>query len=1235
MLVPLAAQAQFTDVCWSENRTDSLLPVCTSVVGLPDDYEAYSYTARVEYPEYRRMTAEEVARYSLAEKYAALPAQPVVECHVGVQAKVAQLDVAFVPVVMRDGVYYRIDSYKLVVDRHPVQHPQRAASSAAVRYAASSVLSTGKWVRIAVEENGVHQITDKELYKMGFKDLAKVRLYGYGGHLLPETGLASLPDDLVEIPMWRDAWHSLFYANATVKWEYSDGRYVHAQNPYSLYGCYFLTESEEAPAEFPSMTLQPSSDEVYTTFMDYALYEKDAKSLCSYGRVLVDDYDYSRGRKVNYKMPASGVVDGTASIDLSFGTNGIEMSRVAVSVGGSSVGSLTVSRVAANELGKMASGRFNVGSLGGDNPIVSLEHTVSNASVSGFLDYIRLNYTRRLALYGSQTLFRGDAADGCALFNIDNADSDTRVWLVNAHGACTELEGTLNGSVYSVAAPANYDANMVVFNSKATFPSVKVIGEVANQDLHALGQTDMVIIVPSNGAFLQAAERLARAHRTMDGLTVAVVTAQQVYNEFSSGTPDATAYRRLMKMLYDRAGTAVEAPKYLLLFGDGWYDNRLITFPGRKQEDYLLCFESQNSVDAVRSYVFEDYMGMLDDNEGGSHTRDKVDIGVGRIPAQSRLDADAVVDKIIAYMENRNAGAWQNKVLLLADDGDESMPNQHMKDADAIAEVMQRNYPSYMVDRVYWDDYPAVGSSTGTRYPAVTSTIYDKLDEGALVVNYSGHGSANLLSHEMVWKASDMAALKSPRLPFWVTASCDIGPFDMGDNSVAESAILNPDGAAIGLFTTTRTVLQSYNAVINKAFMGELLQGVNSGEPLAVGDAVRKAKNKVISVGSDLSENKLQFVLLGDPALRLKVPSYSIVVERFNKADAGATTQVPAGGFLEVEGYVAAADGRIATDFCGTLSLTLFDGEEEVNTRDNTGLGSHQYKAFNKVLFSGNDSVKEGRFVSVIPVPMDISYRNQPGMLNLFAVDTAYTSSAQGRFGNFTVGGTAADLTDDGVGPEIKMYLNTPSFVSGDEVNATPCLYVELYDENGINTVGAGIGHDIVAIVDNDPGHTYGLNSLFTSDPGDYKRGTVVCPLNTLEAGEHTLMLRAWDRYNNSSTAWMTFVVEPSLAPDLAELKLNPSPVRYGQPARFELVHNRPQSELDVRIDIFDFKGQILWSRTASGLSDGMVYGMEWDGRLHGGQPLATGVYLARAYMVCDGKESATRTIKFVVINNK
>ena len=1243
LLCTVAVRAQFHSVEWS--RSDSLLPVCAQVVELPDDYAAYSYSAHIEYPEFQRMSDADVARYSIEEKYGELPSIPVVECYVGVQSKRAQLDMVFLPVVMREGKYYRINSYKLVVDRVPVQRAQRAAiASAAERYAASSVLSKGKWVRIAVEENGVYKITDDELYKMGFKDPTKVRLYGYGGHILPETGLASLPDDLVEIPLWREMWYSLFYANATIKWEYSGGRYIHTQNVYSNYGCYFLTECDEAPMEFPTVTLEPTVQDVYTSYNDYALYEKEKKSLCSYGRKLVDNDAFSStaSRAKSYDFAIDGAIDEDVVVDLSFATSGEVRSVVTMLCGDLTstveVGSLTVGRAVtgSGEVGKFAEGKFTIpGGVAGKSTFY-LVHTTDDNSLVGYLDYLRLNYRRSLALRGASTLFRGDLTkDENARFDISGCNSNIRVWDVSSPVA-KEVTGVLNGNVYSVVAPADVNTNLVAVDVKGSFPSVKVLGDVPNQNLHAIERADMVIIVPSNGKFLSAAERLADAHRTMDGIMVEVVTAQQVYNEFSSGTPDVTAYRRLMKMLYDRATTQEDAPKYLLLFGDGWYDNRLVTFPGRSQDDYLLCYESQNSINAIRSYVLEDYVGFLDDEEGGKHLRDKVDLGIGRIPVQSVVDANAVVDKLIAYMQNKSAGDWQNTILLLGDDGDTTMPNQHMKDEDAIAAIFDKEYRSYVVKRIYWDDYPIEVSATGKRYPAATQEIYNSLAKGALVVNYSGHGSSNLLSHEMVWKASDMAALKSPRVPLWVTASCDIGPFDMGDKSLAETAMLNGHGGAIGLFTTTRTVVQSYNSVINKEFSKLLMRPVNTGEVMAVGDAVRMAKCNVITLGSDYSENKLQYVLLGDPALRLKYPQYRVVVDRMNGVDAGVNVpQVSAGSLLNVEGRVVTTGGEFVEDFTGVLYANLFDSAVEVTTRNNTGLGSHSYTTYNKTLFAGNDSVRNGRFSISMPIPLDISYSNDYGMLNLYAVDASFAYSAQGHFVDFTVGGTAKDFENDSVGPEIKLYLNSSSFVDGDVVNATPTLMVDLYDENGINTMGVGVGHDITAIVDNDPRYTYNLNSLFVSAVGDYKRGTVNMPLDKLAAGEHSLTLRAWDLYNNSSLAKITFSVDPSLAPGCVELKVTPAPVMSGESVTFVLTHDRPQSEIEVRIDVATVQGQLVWSSSESVVCDGNVYNCSWDATAQSGRPLSTGVYVVKAYITADGVTSAIKAGKFVVVNNK
>ncbi len=1233
------ANAQFINVDWKAFERDTLLPRYATMVELPDDYVMYDYKAVIEYPEFVPMTSAEVAHYRLDALRDSLPTFPVVEARVGVSAKHGQLDVCFVPIIYSDGRFMRINSFKLVINRTlnlpSAMSRLNARADAQLRYADSSVLASGRWVRIAVEESGVHKITTAELKRMGFKNPDKVRLFGYGGRILPEKNIHLLPDDLKEIPLWRENGYMLFFANGTIRWEYSNGRFIHRQNVFSQYSYYFLNEDDAEPLPFPKQQLQATTDKVYDTYPDYVLYEKEAKTLATYGRILLDGYDYASGRSVSYKFSLDGVVEGQrANVDISFGSNATLSSRVAVEVNGTQLGSLSISQAGSTDHGRISNMSFVAQSGFTPNTTVTLTHTVSDAGLSGHLDYLRLNFMRTLALRGSYCEFRGNASSGNATFRISQATTDTRVWCVTDQSATVELESQLVDGALTVVAPASYNEQLVAVNVKGNFPAVKVVGEVPNQNLHALGKTDMIIIVPSNGNFLQAANRLAEAHRNYNGITVEVVTAQQVYNEFSSGTPDATAYRRLMKMLYDRADGSENAPKYLLLFGDGLTDNRLITYPRMSGDNLLLTYQSENSVSAVRSYVLEDYYALLDDDEGSDFMRDKIDISVGRIPVQNVTDASAVVDKLVSYIENRNPGAWQNVVVLMGDDGDKTMPNQHMIDAEEVATHIAENNPAFMLHRIYWDDFPMEVLSTGNSYPMATQAIYDRLDEGALIVNYSGHGSANLLSHEQVWKASDMSALTSPHVPFWVTASCDIGPFDMGDGSLAESAMLNPKGGAIGLLTSTRTVLQSYNAIINQAFMKTLLAPDSNGDYPTVGDAMRIAKCAIIANGSDLSENKLEYVLIGDPALQLQIPRYRVVVDRFNGQEPANIGTVQAGGTVLVEGYVARPDGSVATDFTGIIQPTLFDCVENVTTRDNTGLGKFEYVAYPNRLFAGSDSVTAGRFKLKIPVPMDISYRDEEGMLNLFAIDTLGIS-AQGYYNNFTVGGTAPSSGNDGKGPQIKMYLNTPDFIDGDEVNSAPCLFVELFDENGINTVGTGIGHDIMAIVDNNKFHTYNLNSVYVPSVGDYRSGTIEYPLSQLDEGEHTLLLRAWDLFNNSSTDTLTFVVVPGLAPDFIDITVTPNPVQYGQKATFVLTHNRPHGELDVTIELFNFQGVKLWQYSECMPSTGTQCVVDWDVTTSDGRPMPTGVYIYRARLSSEEGSEQTKTEKIIILNNK
>ena len=1243
LLLATGLQAQTSknmdiDIDWGIFARDSVMPYYRCSVPLDEEYSCFSYKAVIEYPEFIPLTQKELKKYRPDNLPDTLPAWPQIETSVGVSAKKGVLDIGFTPIVFLDGRYQRINSFKLVIERMVdgkalARKMSAPATRALTRYADSSVLATGKWVKIRVKTNGVYRITKSELAKMGFNDPSKVRLFGRGGEIMPETGIGNIADDLQEVPLWRNNGNLLFYANGTTKWKFSSNEFTHEQNHYSQYSYYFLNQTDgKEPMTFP-VAESPSTTTTQTTFPDYALHEKDEFSLCTFGRTLLENDDYSSGRTKSYNITLTDIASPRIRIGVSFGSNALSENNVGVYLNNSALGSLAVGKASSVEKGKIAEGTFS-GNCTGEKATITLKHNVTSNSTNGFLDYIRITYTRKLSMHGPALCFRGSFSKGNAIFKIATDRPDIKVWNISA-GTATQYKGEYADGHYSVAAPASGNDTYVAVDINGSHPSVEIVGSIDNQNLHALGQTDMVIIVPSNRQFIGQAERLAEMHRNKDNMKVAVVTADQIYNEFSSGTPDATAYRRFMKMFYDRAEGSEDAPKHLLLMGDAFSDNRLITYKNRRQEDYLLCYPSKNSVSTTESYVLEDYFGFLDDGEGSNHTSDKVDIGIGRIPAQTLSGVTAVVDKIIAYAENKEAGPWQNNIVLLADDGDEHNPNSHMRDAENIASVVQKNYPSFMLRRIYWDDYPMVKLATGNSYPAVNAAINEQLQEGALIMNYSGHGSANLFSHEMAWKASDMTASTSTRLPLWVTASCDISPFDIGDGSIGEEAIMNPKGGAIAMFTTTRTVYQAHNSLLNREFMKLILSRNAEGRRIAIGDAVRQSKVNLIYGASDMSTNKLQYILLGDPALKLNLPEYRAVVDSFDGATAETTGKASAGGRISIEGHIENHVGVLATEFNGIISPTMFDYEEEITTRDNTGLGTYTYYAHKSKLYSGSDSVVAGKFKITIPVPMDISYSDSEGLLNLYAVTHDRNLAAQGRYNNFIVGGTSPDIADDRKGPEISMWLNSPDFRDGDNVNSSPCLFVSLKDINGINTIGSGIGHDIVAIVDNKAEYTLNLNSAFAVSVGDYTSGKIAVPLPDLPEGEHTVMVRAWDLLNNSSTAFIRFNVVPGLAPEFLELTATPNPVRRGESTTFRLKHNRPQSEITVTLELLNFQGQLLWSNTENAVCDGTEYTYTWNVAAAGGQPIPTGVYLYRAKISAGGSTEQTKTGKIIILNNK
>ena len=748
---------------------------------------------------------------------------------------------------------------------------------------------------------------------------------------------------------------------------------------------------------------------------------------------------------------------------------------------------------------------------------------------------------------------------------------------------------------------------------------------IMNQDHHADAAADMIIIISTNQQLVSEAERIKAWHEEHDGMRVRIVPADELYNEFSSGTPDATAYRRYMKMLYDRADTEQDQPRYLLLFGDGAWDNRMLCadWDGYDPDDFLLCFESENSFSHVSCYVSDDFFCLLDDEEviqEGSAYKGKPDVAVGRYPARTLDQAKVLVDKTLSYAVNEFAGPWQNVVCMMGDDGNN---NSHMTTANRVATLIENNYPGYQVKKIYWDAYQRTSSATGYSYPEATRQIKQQMTDGALFMNYNGHGAPYAFSHELVMKLADFETSTTNHLPLWLTASCDIMPFDGQEDNIGETVMLSQKGGGVAFFGTTRTVYANYNEAMNLAFTDYVLT-----PGYTIGEAARQAKCDLVSTGRDISPNKLQYTLLGDPAIPLACPQVEVVVDSINGQPAGSAVTLGAGSIAKVTGHVVRGK-EVATDFQGVVTATVRDAEETIvcKLNDTSSQGAETpfvYTDRTKTLYQGADSVIQGVFHFTFAVPKDISYTDGSGLMTLYAVNNDKTETAHGLTDDFYL--TDSEIAaNDSIGPSIFCYLNTRSFSNGDKVNATPYFFAELYDESGINASGSSIGHDLELVIDGETSQTYNLNDYFTFNFGDYRSGTVGFSIPALPIGSHTLQFRAWDVLNNSSVSRLSFEVSDDASSGDVSVICTKNPA-WDQ-TTFIITQSMAGADMDVLMEVFDLSGRQLYKREMKGATTNGAYVLNWNLSLSGGSFLNTGVYLCRFTV-----GGTSKTVKLVIL---
>ena len=1130
------------------------------------------------------------------------------------------------------------------------------------RYASNSVLKSGQWLKIAVEKSGVYKLTYEYLVSMGITNPENIRIFGYGGALLPELFTKPYIDDLPEVAIYMNKGadgvfnagdYILFYAQGVVLWDYgipsgaTTAMFYHKINHYSNKGYYFLTCDAgvgKKIVEIAAPTSPPVSDVI--DFTHYYLHEKDLVNITNGGREFY-------GEEFNASTPTQTYIFNTPNMIAQ-----AERMRVkAVNRSGSVVNiAVTMNNMYINTMSIDPRGSDN----GRDRKTppwtfipaaanqVELKLTNSPATATANLDFVELNVRRKLIITENEFYFRNKTVQNqFRRFVLTNAAANTQIWDITEKQDIKQISINHSSDTLTFVANTSSIREYLAINPllKDSFPEPDTVFAIANQNLHALPQAEFVII--ANKDFMGEAERLAQAHRIKDGYVVNVVSAEQVYNEFSSGTPDATAYRRFVKMFYDRgvsnlSGNA-KIPKYLLLFGDGSFDNRELLNNTTEPIRRLLTYQAVNSVSGTDSYVTDDYFGYMDDNtgleSGELSTSQKLKIGVGRFPVSTLEQAKTVVDKTITYMNNELRGSWKNQVLYIADDGNSGT---HARDADGIAKITSDANPDILIKKMYLDAYRQVTNAAGERYPDVELLLDDYINQGVLMINFMGHGSINSWTTEQILTKPKIDNMRNDKLPLYVTATCDFTAFDQFDESAGEKLLWNKNGGAIALFSTTRMVAMSANASLNQSFATHFFDRDEDCNPLALGDMFREAKNM------QTTKNKFAFTLTGNPALKLVYPHPAKVITdsiNFKPVNSFAFDTVSALGVVHIAGHIENCYGDEIQGFNGVLNIHVFDKEETVTTLKNSGSGANetniyfQYKDRPNPIFVGSAEIKNGKFRTAFVVPRDVKYNFGTGRIVYYASENNLGLEANGHFEDFIIGGEAENIEIDTIGPEVKLYMNLPAFKNGGEVGPSPLFVAELFDKNGINAVGSGIGHDItmrLSGVDkkNEPIKKYNneavtLNNYYKTELGSYQKGKVEYQLYELEEGTYTIKFRVWDMSNNSTNAEICFVVSETGKIN-ADACVYPNPANVGEPINFFITHDRPAQELTASISVCDVAGRTLWHSAKKADTTGTTAEFQWNPVTEGGV-LGQGLYIIRVCLSTEKEKSFIIPLKLII----
>ncbi|MGJ8744990.1 type IX secretion system sortase PorU [Polaribacter sp.] len=1085
----------------------------------------------------------------------------------------------------------------------------------------NSVLATGDWYKFSVDTTGVFKIDRNLLQQIGVStnglNPKKIHIYGNGGNLLPTLNSDFRFDDLQENAIYVEGENDgafdandfiLFYAKGPHDWQVNttNETATHRQNIYTENAYYFITVNADDGKRIQqkaAVTATPSIQ--INTFDDFTFYEKEERNLFQVGTQWFFNEDFNVENTQSFAIPfPNAVANENINVKIRGVSNSISGSSMEVKVNGQDLYTINYSAVNSAGLTK-ANPSERTASIQNSSEIINVSITYNNGgnpSANAYLDYIEIVGKKHLVVNDSQFSFRSFTqanTTGAVGYQIQNTNNIFQVWDVTDALNPTNINNESTASDFSFTDNAgSLKEYIVVHNTDFKIPNTIQNAKVVNQNLHALKDINYLII--TNEDLSAQAQRLADYHQNNSNLTTKVVLLDDIYNEFSSGSKDITGIRDFIKHLYTTNSSAEKLLKFVCFFGDASYDYKDRVTSNNNIVPVKLAVDSFN---LASSWVTDDFFVMLDDNEGDMATAHTVDVASSRIPVSTIAQATDVVTKILSYYSQDAIGDWRNTITLLADDIDDDFDKPIQPGVEIIADEIKANKPIFNVNKIYVDAYVQENSSGGERYPEVNEAITNAIEKGTLVFDYFGHGGEDGFAAERILEKPQIQDFNNPlSLPLLITVTCDFSRFDNPSRITAgELTFWNANGGAANMITTTREVFISTGQSFNKELISVLLAYNN--EDMTIAESLAEVKNSFSSF------QKFFIYSFGDPAMKLAIPKPNVRITKMNNKDITQPLDtLKALSKVSFEGVVVNNADVVLTDFNGSLSTTVFDKSLIKTTLDNDGFGvNNEFDTQDSKIFRGKSTVENGVFKFDFIVPKDIKIAYGYAKMSFYAENGAIDKAGYNI--DVKVGGINENAPDDTVGPEIKLFMNDESFIDGGNTNASPNLIAVLSDSSGINTSITAVDHDIVGVLDGDTSNPIILNDFYQTELNDFTNGKVNYTLRDLEVGPHTLTLKAWDTYNNSSEATLNFVVVSDGILNLENVLNYPNPfVNYTE---FWFNHNKPNEPLEVQVQVFTVSGKLVKTINQNVQTMGnLARSITWNGLDDFGNKIGKGVYV-------------------------